>query len=138
MRIFIDANIVFSASVPDSATRVLFNAALGRSKGLVSNLHAVQEAKKNLHLKKPEFLHACDLLLKSVEISSAFASFSGVSLPQQDYPILAGAIGSRCDYLWTGDKRHFGALYGTSIGGVTVVSSIQLAEVLLKKGWKIR
>jgi len=39
----------------------------------------------------------------------------------------------RCQALLTGDKMHFGALYGQPTGGVTIHSPQTLAEALLRK-----
>jgi hypothetical protein len=138
VRIFLDANILFSASGPASATRSLFDAAFKLSEELVTNLHAAQEARSNLRLKRPELLPEFDSLMKRVTMSNAFAVVSGIKLPAQDIPDLAGAVGSRCTYLWTGDKRHFGEMFGKVVLGVTIVSGMQLADVLVQAGWKIR
>ncbi|MCX6964389.1 MAG: hypothetical protein NTW41_03440 [Verrucomicrobia bacterium] len=40
-------------------------------------------------------------------------------LPEKDRPVLASAIQHRCQVLLTGDKNHFGRLYGQTIAGVT-------------------
>jgi len=138
VRIFLDANILFSASGPASATRNVFDAAFKLSEELVTNPHAAQEARNNLRLKRPELLAEFDSLIKRVTMSNAFSKVSEVTLPEQDVPILAGAVGSRCNYLWTGDKRHFGELFGKVIHGVMIVSGMQLVDVLTKMGWKIR
>ena len=71
-------------------------------------------------------------------MTNAFSKVSEVTLPAQDVPILAGAVGSRCNHLWTGDKRHFGELFGKAVHGVTIVSGMQLVDVLIKMGWKVR
>jgi predicted nucleic acid-binding protein len=43
-------------------------------------------------------------------------------LVEKDRPILAAAIAASVDYLITGDKSHFGHLYGTRVSGVYVIS----------------
>jgi predicted nucleic acid-binding protein len=138
VRIFLDANILFSASGPASATRNVFEAAFRLSEELVTNPHAAQEAQSNLRLKRPELLPEFDSLIKRVTMTNAFSEVSEVKLPAQDVPVLAGAVGSRCNYLWTGDKRHFGKLFGKAVHVVTIVSGMQLADVLIQMGWKIR
>ena len=52
-------------------------------------------------------------------------------LPDKDRPVLAAAIRLGCDALVTGDRTHFGALYGRTIVGVTIHSPRSLAEALL-------
>jgi predicted nucleic acid-binding protein len=45
-----------------------------------------------------------------------------VVLVAKDRPILAAAIYASMDYLVTGDKHHFGDLYGKTVGNVTIMS----------------
>jgi len=135
MKVFLDANILFSASDPRSATRQLLDAVVDHGEA-VTCVHAWEEARRNLEQKHPSRLPGFALLKKRVKISSAFALLPAVGLPDSDAPILSGSVGSGCTHLWTSDKRHFGMLYGRSICGVQVVSSIQLANELLERGWK--
>ena len=44
-----------------------------------------------------------------------------VELVAKDAPILLAAIEARATHLLTGDRAHFGALYGRKIGGVKVM-----------------
>jgi uncharacterized protein len=52
-------------------------------------------------------------------------------LPAKDRPVLAAAIHQSCTALVTGDRTHFGALYGRMIRGVTTHSPRSLAGTLL-------
>jgi hypothetical protein len=45
--------------------------------------------------------------------------------------VLAAAIRHRCDALVTGDRTHFGRLYGKVIHGVAIHSPRSIAEALL-------
>ncbi|MDO8813104.1 MAG: hypothetical protein Q7J38_13895 [Gallionella sp.] len=56
---------------------------------------------------------------------------TNTSLPEKDRPILAAAIFHHCDILVTGDRTHFGQLYGKEIQGVSVLSPAMLAWVVL-------
>ena len=49
---------------------------------------------------------------------------AGAGLPPKDAPVLAVAVAvlARADLLVTGDRRHFGALYGRTLRGVRVVT----------------
>ncbi len=135
MRIFLDANILFSAAAPHTATRRLLDAASGYAV-LVTNPHAWEEARRNLARKRPHFEPGLESLKKTVILSNAFAHAGPIDLPECDIPVLAGAIGSKSTHLWTGDKQHFGKWYGKEQCGVTVVSSVLLADILFEMGWK--
>ena len=51
------------------------------------------------------------------------------SLPLEDAPILAAAVDARADLLVTGDRTHFGHMYGRLLQGVTVAT---LADALAR------
>ena len=53
-------------------------------------------------------------------------------LPEKDQPVLAAAIRLECEALVTGDRTHFGKLYGTAIGRLSIHSPRSLAEAILK------
>ncbi len=134
MRVFLDANILFSASAKDSATRRLIEGVFEYAEVLTSP-HAVEEARRNLALKRPNQMGELGKLQRRITTTHAFARIASTALPNQDVPILAGAVGAQCTHLWTSDKRHFGGLYGKSFHGVRVVSSIMLANELINQGW---
>jgi hypothetical protein len=52
-------------------------------------------------------------------------------LPEKDRPVLAAAVRHGCQALVTGDRRHFGPLFGETLQGVTIYSPRSLAEALL-------
>lgn len=134
MRVFLDANILFSASAKDSATRRLLDSAFEHAEILTSP-HAVEEARRNLEAKRPDQVRELRKLQRRVTVTHAFARIRSTDLPDQDVPIVAGAVGAQCTHLWTSDKRHFGRFYGKKFYGVQVVSSIMLANELMKQGW---
>ena len=131
MRVFADANILFSAASKQSATRELFEI-LHKKCEIVTCPHALEEARRNLERKRPEHADGLGSIMTKLIVSNAFCSSLSVELPQEDIPILAGAIGSQCTHLWTSDKRHFGKWYGRAVAGVEIVSSIMLANELLR------
>jgi hypothetical protein len=134
MRVFLDANILFSASAPESATRAVLNAILTHATA-VTNRHAWEEARRNLEYKRPGQVAELQRLESQIEMTGLFAPVVGISLPDKDQPVLGSAVASRCTHLWTSDRRHFGALYGKTVGGTKVASSIALADELLLRGW---
>ncbi|MBN1625672.1 MAG: DNA-binding protein [Deltaproteobacteria bacterium] len=136
MRIFLDANILFSASIDGSATRLLLDAALRYADECITSPHAYEEARRNIEAKRPGQSAGFKEISKNIVFCNAFYTDLSIDLPQQDIPVLAGAIGAQCTHLWTGDKEHFGPLYGKTIQGVQVVSGIMLADILMDLGWR--
>ena len=134
MRIFLDANILFSAAKsPGAIKRLLGLLADARHECWVDEF-VITEARRNLEQKAPSGLAALDRLLKRLRVAPlgtpGTALDAALPLAEKDRPILAAAIGLACDVLVTGDRTHFGALYGRSIGGVTIHSPRSLAEAL--------
>lgn len=74
----------------------------------------------------PSNISVLDELVESMAIVSGLPSEASlparIDLAEKDVPILAAAIGANCTHLLTGDKQHFGALYGKSVGGVLVLT----------------
>ncbi|MCH8476230.1 MAG: hypothetical protein LAT55_13500 [Opitutales bacterium] len=96
--------------------------------------YVVGEARRNLEIKFPEALGDFECLLTVVEVSARVSatlpSEIASELPQKDRPVLAASIRHRCEILMTGDKTHFGPLYGRSIEGVVIHSPASLARRL--------
>ena len=135
MRIFLDANILFSAARADAAMRELLQILQSAGHALVADAYVVTEAQRNLAAKESaQSLTDLETLLKVVEVASARQQRSASVadwLPAKDQPVLLAAIGLKCDFLVTGDKTHFGSGYGSVFDGVTVCSPAQLAQKLL-------
>jgi len=129
VRVFLDANVLFSAADPASATRVLLEAVLAHATA-VTNRHAWEEARRNLARKRASLVPELDKIESRLELTARLAPVPGVSLPEKDLPVMGGAVAARCTYLWTSDRRHFGALYGKAVSGTVVVSSTMLADAL--------
>lgn len=136
MKVFLDANILFSAANPESATCRLLEAFLRRAPA-VTCPQAWEEARRNLEQKRPQHAAGLESLRGAVATSHAFALPAASDLPACDQPILAGAMGSLCSHLWTSDKRHFGRHYGKLLGRVKVLSSVMLADEMAGQGWEI-
>lgn len=135
MRIFLDANILFSAAKSDGAIRRLLALLAGAGHECHADTFVVEEARRNLALKAPGSLPVLDRLLTRIPVAQVKASPEESetvrSLPEKDRPVLAAAIDLGCQALVTGDRTHFGALYGKTVGGVTIHSPRSLAEALL-------
>lgn len=129
MRVFLDANILFSASQPRSRMRAFLDALFDQA-GCLTNDYAVEEARRNLSVKFPEGVKALERLAKRCEIILKVATDLEVELPLKDVPILGGAIAGHATHLLTGDERDFGKFWGKTIQGVKVISPRMLAEEL--------
>ncbi len=136
MRVYLDANVLFSAAKSDGAVRALLHLLRERGHACCVDTYVVTEARRNLAAKGPQALHLLDALLADLEVASAaqgiVASGDVDWLLEKDRPVLAAAIRLRCDALVTGDRTHFGAGYGKVFGGVTVHSPRSLAEHILR------
>ena len=130
MRIFLDANILFSAARSNGAVRQLLDVLHDAGHTLCADAYVVAEARRNLELKAPD--SDLDELLGQIEVApyeaSDLPSEVARRLPEKDWPVLAAAIRGRCETLVTGDRTHFGPLHGKIIAGVSIQSPRSLAE----------
>ena len=134
MRVFLDANILFSASKTDGAVRRLLRLLIEAGHVCCVDGYVVTEARRNLTRKGPDAVAVLDALLPRLEQASATVPVAGSAaldwLPEKDRPVLASAIRLRCEALLTGDRSDFGPGYGKSFEGVTVYSPLALLEEL--------
>ena len=135
MRIFLDANILFSAARADGAVRQLLALTEAAGHELWADAYVFEEARRNLAAKTPSGLPVLNAMAGRIKIGGMSANNSllpdTVNLPEKDRPGLAAAIHHHCDILVTGDRTHFGQLYGKTIQGVSVLSPAMLAETVL-------
>ena len=120
MRVFLDANVLFSAAWRADAGLVRLWTL--KDCELLSSRYACEEARRNL--RTPEQQERLDRLAAALRLVPDVVTGSlpaGIALPDKDRPILLSAIRAKATHLLTGDRQHFGALYGRSIAGVTVL-----------------
>ena len=130
MRIFLDANVLFSASQPDSTFARLIAIAARQATLLTSDV-ARAEARRNLILRRPAWVATFETWLRVVE-SMLSASFElPCELDEKDIPLLCAAIRARADFFVTGDRRNFGHLFEQRVHGVMVITPLRLAELLV-------
>ena len=138
MRVFLDANILFSAAKSDGAVRALLRLLLDRGHECRADAYVAAEARRNLVTKGPQAIAALDALLEHLHLAPALAgaidSAELAWLPPKDRPVLAAAIRLGCDTLVTGDRQHFGSAYGKRVGGIAIHSPRSLAETILAAG----
>ena len=134
MRIFLDANVLFSAAYSDGAIRRLMNDLHGAGHTVVADRYVIEEALRNLEIHRHEsisFFHTLTTSMTIVPISLRSEEIPpDFHLPEKDIPVLASAIAAGCDILTTGDTRHFGAHYGRTVAGVTIRSPVDTARTL--------
>jgi len=136
MRLFLDANVLFSAAVsPAGAAAGLIALAEAGGCELVTSTVAVTEATRNLSAKVPAAMDRWGLVGAVVgivpESDPRLLERVDVALEAKDRPILAAALGCRAPVLVTGDRRHFGSLFGRVIAGTVVVPPREALERLL-------
>jgi predicted nucleic acid-binding protein len=135
MRIFLDANVLFSAAKSNGAVRELLVRLRGEGHVLCADEYVLAEARRNLEKKGAEALADLVKLGREIDLApfrqTTLPESAAAALPEKDRPVLAAAIRLRCDALMTGDRTHFGKLYGTTIEGVMIHSPRSLAESVL-------
>ena len=126
MKVFLDANILFSAADAQSKTSEVLSELVSSGHEAVTNVYAWDETERNLMKKRPHMLRGFEDLRGLVEIVDTSLARLDVECEEKDMAILAGAIDAGCSHLWTGDKKHFGKFYGKRIHGLLVVPSVPL------------
>jgi len=129
MRVFCDANVLFSAANAASPLNELLRRTSERHTVVTSTL-ALLEAQRNIAIKRPAWAATLAALVQFIEVVPSLDAAVPVAIAAKDRPILATAIHSGCELLVTGDRLHFGHLFGQLTGGLTVVSPRDLAERL--------
>lgn len=120
-RVFLDANVLFSAAYrSDSGLVVLWRRA---GATLLTSAYAVDEAQRNLtgddqRQRLSSLVRACEI----VATPAAADLPAGLRLPPDDQLIFLAATAGRATHLLTGDKTHFGPYYGRTIGGVLILA----------------
>jgi predicted nucleic acid-binding protein len=114
LRVFLDANILFTAAYsPDGLSALLVElGAAGRVTLLTSPL-AIVEAERNLEAKRPAALPALLRSLTAVRVvrQPAPADVERLTPPElssKDRPLLAAAIAAHATHFVTGDVADFG------------------------------
>ena len=134
MLLFLDANILFSAAYRDgSPAALLFDLESAGRCDLMTSAFALDEAHRNIELKRPARLPTLKTLTSRlaqspVPDSTIVAHASSYGLPDKDAPILAAALVTEADILVTGDRTHFGHLYGKRTSKLRVLT---LADTLV-------
>ena len=133
MRVYLDANSLFSACLPNSRLAVFVRLLKHKGECLYSN-YALNEAAKNLGRKFPVQLPELAGLTSGMSEVPDHAGLSGVEIRAKDEPSISAAIAAGATHLLTGDKRDFGPFFGKTIQGVKIVTAAMLASELDEAG----
>ena len=125
-RVFLDANVLFSAAYrSDAGLARLWQL---ETVELMTSAYAAEEARLNL-TQEDQRARLAKLLEKVRMITDVAPLPPGVELSEKDQPILQAALHARATHLLTGDKQHFGALFGHRFGGVLVLPPAAYSEL---------
>lgn len=135
-RLFFDANVLFAAAIsPHGSSRTILKVSEAGLCTVVSSAFALDEALRNVRAKRPddlEMLKTIETRLQVVpEPDPVVVKWAGEHVPMKDAPILAAAVAAHSDMLVTGDRRHFGTLYGLTLKKVRVLTPRDALEELL-------
>lgn len=111
VRVFLDANILFSAALGSASFTLIWELSRAGRMTLFTSRYCRIEAERNLSRKRPEALVMFASLLEQVaEVPEAGDGKSDVGLPDKDQPVYEAALSCEADVLLTGDTTHFGYL----------------------------
>ena len=136
---FLDANALFAAALsPEGVAPMHFAFSVTGACELVTSAVAVADVARNLRLEAPEVVNRWERSSATVRIVAEadprLVERLAVRLPAKDRPILAAALGCRATVLVTGDRRHFGPLFGRAFGGTVVLSPRKAVALLVEAG----
>lgn len=136
-RVFLDANVVFSAAYTNrGAIHRLFDVANKRKDvSFIVTGYVLAEARANLRRKAPSRLSELETLLDSITVLKEppprlVEELAPLVPDTDDAPILAGAISGEAELLVTGNERDFRDLYGTQVRGVLVLRPRDALDLL--------
>ena len=127
MRVFLDANVLFSAALNTSGgLHAYFSLAGTGVCELVASPYAIDEARRNIGRKQPANAPALERLIAQITVCREAAPDAvqwalATGLPAKDAPILAAAAQAKAAFLVTGDRADFGFLYKRKLRGVEVL-----------------
>lgn len=113
VKVFLDANILFSASLGGATFQLLWDLAASGKVSLCTSRYCYIEATENLHRKRANALPKFQSLMASVSMVSDAPErleWAHGYVRDKDAPVLAAAVKAGVHVLITGDVRDFGPL----------------------------
>jgi predicted nucleic acid-binding protein len=120
-RLFLDANILFSAAYREDSGLLQLWKILDVE--LITSAYALEEARRNLDSQDQKA--RLNRLMQDLEVLPERRDLDlpqGIDLVDKDKPILAVALAAGATHLITGDRWHFGNYFGKWIGQILVVT----------------
>jgi predicted nucleic acid-binding protein len=101
---------------------------------LITSNYVMGEVQRNL--PRIDQIERLRKLLRTVQVLTfeVLPEIDDVALPLKDIPVLAGAVLAKADFLVSGDKKHFGPLYGSVVSGVRIIAPTELLSALRADG----
>ena len=134
MRLFLDANILFTAAHnPKGKAALVIELGQAGLWQLVTSTYALEEAHRNLALKFPDGSERLGALTKGLRITTDTAGAEcPAGLADKDCPIYRAAHACRADILLTGDLRDFGFMMNdrNKAGGMLVQTVADFLDAL--------
>lgn len=127
MRVFLDANVLFSAARrTESPVRAFFRLAEAGMCELLASPFALDEARRNIARKHPAQARELEQLIARITVCREAGAEEvrwahSTGLPEKDAPILAAAAQANADMLVTGDRTDFGRFYERKLRAVEVL-----------------
>ncbi|HHY93406.1 MAG TPA: PIN domain-containing protein [Firmicutes bacterium] len=119
-RLFLDANVLFSAAYGSSSLSRLWDLARKKKAVLLTSAYALEEARRNLE-EADQHRRLSELAREVVLVPEVLPTMPcPIPLPDKDRPVLLAALQANATHFLTGDRRHFGAYFSQSVGGTLV------------------
>ena len=112
MRLFLDANILFTATHNPGGKAALLIELGGKGHwDLFSNPYALEEARRNLERKFSQSLDSLNTLQQGIHLVEHRTDLAyPEGLAQKDQPIFQAAFACQATHLLTGDLKDFGPI----------------------------
>ena len=131
--VFLDANILFSASLTHTNMHSYFRALIHKAT-LITSERVYGEVERNILKKYPQSFAELARVMEQISlVADAGNEAEFAMIYAKDRHVIAAAVKAKADYLLTGDVKDFGTFFGKKLSGVMVMSPVMLAMEFDKK-----
>ena len=135
MRLFLDANVLFTAAHnPGGKAALVIDLGKQGHWAIATSAYASEEARRNLERKFPRLPDRLKELLRDIELTEHHPDLRfPPALAEKDRPIFQAAVACGATHLLTGDLKDFGAFMNQpeNTVGVRVQTVADFLESLL-------